>query len=57
MELNQEETKKRKELVDYGSRIVESEGLPVTDEMREMDRLYIAGQIDFEELGRRARQP
>jgi hypothetical protein len=32
-------------------------GLPVTDEMRELDRLYISGQIDFVERGRRARQP
>jgi len=56
MELSQEEIEKRKELVNYSTRIVESAGLPITDEMRELDRLYISGEIDFEERGRRSRQ-
>ncbi len=57
MELSQEEIEKRKELVSYGNHMVQNEGLPITEEMRELDRLYISGEIDFEERGRRSRQP
>jgi hypothetical protein len=35
---------------------VRNAGLSITDEMRELDRFYISGEIDFWELGRRSRQ-
>jgi len=35
---------------------VQNAGLSITDEMRELDRFCISGEINFGELGRRSRQ-
>jgi hypothetical protein len=52
-----EESKKRRELVNYSTRMIQSEGLPLTAEMRQMDELYVSGEIDDQEYSRRSRRP
>jgi predicted DNA binding protein len=57
MEISQEESNSRRDLVEYSSCMIQSEGLPITDKMREMDCLYISGKIDDAERKRRALAP
>jgi hypothetical protein len=50
--ITQDESDKRRELVNYASRIVQASGFPITAKMRELDARHISGEIDSEEYGR-----
>lgn len=56
MEISQKESDRRRRSVDATTRLVQSEGLPITARMRQVDQRYISGEIDWTEYNRIQRE-